>query len=336
MNVNCYAQRLLNPFRGVLNTIVYASAEAVTTDGVHWGIYVRDDELVKDLPNSHKIQTNDIRYGSWSEEEGLRRGPISPSEDFKRLEEMGAIVYEHLLREHQRIPFPLKDSYELWMLNEASLPLALIDSAVTIDDLDFEQAIEWRAGLDSGEHFNAAVFDDFLKDSNDSGSAIEYLTRYVDGCAGKRSGKRFGKHGHAQWFQRQEDGGGTGLSGINISSTLLGRRLRKEEFPGFLINTAGHDARHTQLLEDFIRWQAPWLLVLQDLPKQTRAILEQQARQQAIVVDKQFRLYPEIIDESAIKAARVEAMLRNSQPVKKSEEEIMSTFYIELHPSPTE
>ena len=49
MTIECYAQRLLNPFRGTVHTIRYASAEAVTTDGVHWDIYVSNDELARDL-----------------------------------------------------------------------------------------------------------------------------------------------------------------------------------------------------------------------------------------------------------------------------------------------
>lgn len=38
MQIECYAQRLLNPFRGTMQVVKYASAEAVSTDGVHWDI----------------------------------------------------------------------------------------------------------------------------------------------------------------------------------------------------------------------------------------------------------------------------------------------------------
>lgn len=41
MPIRCYAQRLLNPFRGVKNVIEYQAAEAVTVDGLHRDIYVR-------------------------------------------------------------------------------------------------------------------------------------------------------------------------------------------------------------------------------------------------------------------------------------------------------
>ena len=63
--IQCYSQRLLNPFRGVMNFITYESAEAVTTDGVHWDIYVIDGELLEGLEGKN-ILTSEIRYGSWS------------------------------------------------------------------------------------------------------------------------------------------------------------------------------------------------------------------------------------------------------------------------------
>lgn len=44
-----YAQRLLNPFRGAVHTIRHGAAEAVTADGVHWEIYVANDDLLQSL-----------------------------------------------------------------------------------------------------------------------------------------------------------------------------------------------------------------------------------------------------------------------------------------------
>jgi hypothetical protein len=107
-NIHCYAQRLLNPLRGTLQTIAYVSCQAVSTDGMHWDIYVRNDELVADLENSYSVQTSDIRYGSWSGDRGLKRGPVFPSDDFNRMEEMGAVVYEHLLPAHRQVPCPCR------------------------------------------------------------------------------------------------------------------------------------------------------------------------------------------------------------------------------------
>ena len=57
MNIVCYSERILNPFRGVMNVIALDDAEAVTTDGVNWLLYVRDyfdtaDDVPKNSPKS--------------------------------------------------------------------------------------------------------------------------------------------------------------------------------------------------------------------------------------------------------------------------------------------
>ena len=323
-----FSQRLLNPFRGVLNIVTYGSAEAVTTDGVHWDIYVRNDELVKDLQDSYKVQTSDIRYGSWSEENSLKRGPVFPSDDFKRMEEMGAVVYEHLLEVHDQVPFPMKDKYELWLLDNRRMPLALLDSVVFPQQMDLQQSIAWRAGLACRESFYAQSWLDMKSDAACEG---DYLAGYINDAAGEKPA--------AQWFMRQQDGSGRGLQGIQLPAELEGRILGAEAFPQFLLRTIGHDELHQVLIEEFFAWQAPWLLVLPELQNEVRGELEQQARRHALAVDKQYRLYPQIIDPAVINAARVEAMLRKGQKKQNDEndeEDIMSTFYIELHPSPTE
>ena len=100
MTIECYAQRLLDPFRGTMLTIRHGAAEAVSLDGVRWDIYVANDLLRDGVAARGEVQVSDIRYGSWSRETGLKRGSIYPSEDFKRMEALGAVVYQHLLHVH--------------------------------------------------------------------------------------------------------------------------------------------------------------------------------------------------------------------------------------------
>ena len=157
MPIACYTQRLLNPFRGVINCIRYQSAEAVTRDGLRWDIYVSNDRLLEGMDTGRRVQISDIRYGSWTPESGLKRGPLYPSDDFKYLEDMGAIVYEHLLEVYDRIPFPLEDRFELWLLDREMRPMALLDSAVREEDMELEQAAEWRAGCECHRTFTSAV-----------------------------------------------------------------------------------------------------------------------------------------------------------------------------------
>ncbi len=58
-----------------------------------------------------------MAVGQWRAD-GLKRGPIQPSEDFKRMEQQGYVVYEHLIHHHQEVPFAFADHYELWLLDK--------------------------------------------------------------------------------------------------------------------------------------------------------------------------------------------------------------------------
>jgi hypothetical protein len=325
MALRHYAQRLLNPFRGVMNIIEFEAAEAVTTDGIHWDIYVRDAELVKDMPNSRRVQTSDIRYGSWSAQQGLKRGAIYPSDDFMYLEHMGAIVYQHLLKLHQDIPFPLQDHFELWLLDRQQQPLALIASSTQPDNMETDLAIDWRAGQACRQHFSSQVYEQQLTDKRCS--AGTYLTRYVNSLAHTTP--------MAQWFRRSAQGDGEGLQGINLPGDLVGRQLNEACFHSLLLNRDEHDPVHRALIEEFLDWQAPWILLLQHLTDRQRSYYEKQARQRALTVEQQYNLYPRILDPAQINAARVEARLRNSQASRPHGEEVMSPHYIELCPDPT-
>lgn len=322
MKPACYAQRLLNPFRGVMNIIEYQGAEAVTTDGFHWDIYVRDMTLVEDLANSRKVQTSDIRYGSWSPEQGLKRGALYPSEDFKQLEMLGARVYEYLLDHHDCVPFTLRDHYELWLLDRSHRPLALLNSALYEDAIEFDCPIDWRAGHDCRKTFTPALAEQPLR-MDEPDNAGDYLTRLINTTAGPEP--------RAQWFRRSADGYGHGVGGINLPADLEMRSLPCQAFPDFHLRLPDASPAQRQLLEAFFDWQAPCLLLLADLTGAQRAYYEQHAVRRARAVDRHYRLYPEILDIEAIRAARVEALIRASETTSDAEDEVMATYYIELN-----
>lgn len=321
MQIECYAQRLLNPFRGVVHIIRYQSAEAVTTDGLEWDIYVANDALLEGLGRAgRRAQISDIRYGHWSAEKGLKRGPLFPSDDFKRLEHMGAVVYEHLLKAHREAPFKFHDSFELWLLDPHDQPLALLHSVRADSDTDTKPHLDWRAGIAAQEHFRSAAIADLTE------SAGAYLTRHINSLAS----------GVAQWFRRSDDGAGLGLHTLKGGDALRGRVLKAEAFPPLFIATAGMDACHTRLVHDYHAWQAPWMLLLPHLDPATRSALETCACQQAERVEKHCRLYPAIIDRPALQAARVEAALVRNQPHQAQPDDDLPTFYIELSVSADE
>lgn len=314
MQIECYAQRLLNPFRGAVHVIRFQSAEAVTTDGIEWDIYVANDSLLDGLGRAGKrAQISDIRYGHWSAEKGLKRGPLFPSDDFRRLEEMGAVVYEHLLKVHRDVPFKFCDPFELWLLDRNDQPLALLHSVRADSETDTQPPLDWRAGMAAQEQFQSAAI------ANLAEPASVYLTRYVNSLAS----------GVAQWLRRADDGTALGLHTRKGGDHLRGRVLDADAFPSLFIATTGMDAAHTQLVHDYHAWQAPWMLLLPHLDAATRSTLEACACRQAELIEKHYRLYPIVIDRPALQAARVEAALLRSQPRKAANDEVMPMFYIE-------
>ena len=73
------------------------------------------------------------------------------------------------------------------------------------------------------------------------------------------------------------------------------------------------------------------ILMLQNLADIDREYFENHARLQALITDKLCHLYPKVINESLINAARVEAVLRKNQPQpEQKEDETTPTYYIEM------
>ncbi len=311
-----------------MNIIEYKGAEAVSLDGKHWDIYVNNRALVHDLPSDRRIQTSDIRYGSWSEAKGLKRGAIYPSDDFKLMEQEGAILYQYLLEHHDEPPFPFLDNYELWLLDADNQPLALIDSSRRELDMEKQPLLDWRAGILCCNEFRSAAYEKIKNRHQADISAGQYLTHYINHLCDSPP--------RAQWFKRTMDGHGIGLHGHHIPTSLEGRELNDLAFNEFMINEQNHDTLHSNLINEFIQWQSPWLLLLDTLTDSQRMIFEEKSRSRALIVDQLYQLYPEIIDISFINTARVEAALRKSTALPVEQENVMSTEYIELHPSPFE
>jgi len=64
------------------------------------------------------------------------------------------------------------------------------------------------------------------------------------------------------------------------------------------------------LIEDYLNWKSPQLLLLPGISSQTRCRLETSAVKQAEAVDRLWRLYPEIHNKALLNRARIEARIR--------------------------
>lgn len=319
MGIVCYSQRLLNPFRGVMSVIDMDEADAVTLDGTNWTIYVHDerDPWAYQENIDEDIVTPDVKYGTWSAAKGFQHGPVLSTMDYPRIQRIGQALLDTIKEKQSSLPFPLKDNYELWLLDDNSnMPLALLDSACNEDRLNEDVMPCWIPGQRCKQFFKSEA--SCLQQQ--PFSAAEMVSMLINEQAGNNP--------KAQWFWRDDNGTGFALHGKNISETLISRQLERDAFPQLLLDTQWVESDAVGLLYDFIAWQAPWLLLLQHINADIRLELEKEASQQALIVANLYLLYPEFIDQYILNAIRVEAQMSQAEPAKVMEEDNSFSAYV--------
>jgi hypothetical protein len=312
-DIYCYSQRMLNPYRGIFCCIRYLSAEAVTADGVNWDIYVSNDALREGLADDVVIQTSDIRYGKWSPHHGLRRGPMYPSDDFRRMEDMGHVVFRHLTKVYRQVPFRFADSIEHWLLDQSGEPLALLESVLEQTDIMPATVSQWQCGMHCLDEFQSEALTGHYAGSVSAG---QWLMRMVAELAGDKV--------NTIWVARRADGSGACLH--------TNESIDAERFPVLPLRHDAMGGLMGEVMREYMQWQAPWLLQLDHLSEDLRRQLEVSAAKQAMAMDKLHRLYPYMLDEGVLSAARVEAAMRRSlqdEPEESPPDNRQATYYIE-------
>jgi len=313
MPVNCYSQRILNPFRGVMNIISIGGADAVTIDGSNWTLYIHDtfDCPTDDPEEFFEIEMPDIRFGDWNAHSGLQRSPLIASYHYNEIQAIGNALLDTVQKYADQCPFAFKDKYELWLLDDKNNePLALLGSVCNKADIYVPENLTWEAGLRCRQEF---LRESQLSDEQSS-SAGELLNKVIN--------QRAGRNPSAQWFYRDQFDYGKGLSGINLKKNLANRELSARLFPKMLVQQQWMNKSDETLINAFINWLSPYLLVLDFLRDTQRGMLEKSAKQHALLVEKMYPLYPKVIDQQVINAARVEAMMRRSNQTKKNNVDI--------------
>jgi len=302
--VYCYSQRLLNPYRGIMNVISVGDAEAVSIDGINWTLYLNDDELHANSYDSAECEILDIRYGTWSERQGLRRGPRLSTQDVSSIEASGQQLLAIVQQMVSDAPFPLRDYYELWLMDRtARVPLALLDSVCDSGDLAPVESPRWMVSRVSRETFRSRAVS-----MENNCSDAEYFASIINDAAGESP--------NALWIHRHEDGNGRILAQQERLPCKMETTLVSSVFPELLISSdwEGATVDEVELAFEFCEWQAPWLLLMQEISDETRRWLEPLACRQAATLASQYHMYPKILDKDRINAALVEALLRSSHP----------------------
>jgi hypothetical protein len=296
---NAFSLRRLNPFNGILQVFTTGTARALSSTGIKWEIQILSDSPQGLWANIPFAGRQFYTFGIWSRREGLRQVPLNPLFNTRDMLWSAEQIIERLQLSLDDLPFPFADPYELWLLDEESgLPVALLESARNPQELSSKDVRRWIAAERGDFHFVSAHLSARGLPVNDGynprvhTSILEALVR-----------RRGGQNHRRGWFLKQTDG--------NHASLEQGHPgLAADDFPELPITLEWECSDDLALIEDYLAWKAPQLLLLPDLSPSLRERLEKLAVRHAEQIERFWRLFPEIHNKPLLKSARVEAKIR--------------------------
>lgn len=282
-----YAARRVNPFVGAQHILETSAGRALTVNGLVWEL-----TLPVSVPSSKWGALNrdrhewlNLRYGLWSESDGMVRYPYQSGFDRISAQRQARELVAAVREASSHLPFPFRDRRELWLLDQhTGLPIALLTSIAAQNPSPSPLPKQWKACLGQGT----------------PGQRCFPHAERLEGLVRRRAGFNL----DWRWVERQDDGSGIAQPG--------GELLDAELFPPFLLTQDWSAPEERQLANDFIAWTAPALLTLQQLSTSNRERLESQLQVQAQSIEHHWRLYPQVVNDDLIKAARVQCRLINA------------------------
>ena len=300
-DVRCYAVRRVNPFEGVLQIAETNNARAYSPNGIIWQIQVltqRPDHTWRSF--SHVLPIEQFfNFGLWDAEGGLQKIPANPVMDIGGMTRAAEALTSELQRLVRQLPFRLSDRYECWSTDYQGNPIALLATTEDAQRMPDIRAARWQATRVSEHGFVSPSLAALgIPADGDLGPRqhAEHLERQV-----RQSGQQ------RVWFERSESGAGRRIDARDQPLELPG-----SAFPPLGLKVDWKDQQTRDLATDYLAWQAPRLLMLQDIDDRQRGWLEPHACHQAVELATTYRLIPHVIDHQLIEAARVEARLRRA------------------------
>ena len=284
-----YAIRRLNPFLGVMQVVEAEEGRALSCNGIVWEILVRATQAgTLDSLGKNDSKKTYYRFGMWSMSDGLMKRASSPAadQDYFDLASKCETLVEYVRERHCQLPFHLEDNLELWLFDSNNQqPLALLSSMLPGASSPSPEPRYW----------SSCVGTDGSPGQRRFPQALELETQVR-----QRAGFNIKKH----WIRRLHDGDGI------LENT--GNTLSADRFPVFLLDEIWANGDDQKRAHEYIKWISPSLLTLQHLDNDTRARIERNLNVQAVSIEHHWHLYPEIIDQKLIKAARVQSKIEKS------------------------
>ena len=300
-----YAQRRLSPFKGTVQVIEVADGRALSYDGWVWHIQLRAQDAIPEPVwggiGARRASRPYFHYGSWALDGEIRRLPHNPVlgnvSDYPALAALLAA-----LRERPPTPFPLRDRFECWVVDNEGLPMVLFASACDEGSRTLPAHPRWQACSSDDPPFHSAALATAAcaTDKPHAVWLIEQVTR------------RVGMPLSLLWMRREDDGSGVGLDGKHLRPEWLTRELPATAFPTLLLSEVWQDPLTAAVVQDYLAWQSPYLLMLPDLDEARRRALEIQACQWPLQLMQVRRLLPAVLDQTLIDATLVRARLEQA------------------------
>jgi len=279
-----YSRRLLSPFIGVVQIAEMPRARALSLDGRNWEVqYARLSEAQFRTQHPGVDPSRRFALVATIEEGALkhRGGQSFAASDAVRatIEQLCAALSAASL------PFDAVDEHEYWLLDDAdATPLALLQSSI---DLAGRDLVPMHPSWIVMPAAQLAV----PCNEGSGGTYVPPVNYRLERAVAHRAGSR----PHATWLSSATPG--------SLPPCLL-----REDWP---------NEEQRQLCERYLNRLAPRLLMLPDLPRETRRRLEIAACKHVFDVERFHAVYPEVVEEGLLTAARVEATLRRHNPSEK-------------------
>jgi hypothetical protein len=280
--IRTYSKRLLSPYVGVVQVAEVGHARALSIDGDNWAIRYAmiENEEMRNAPLSDDPRVNYTLVAT-VEQGRMKSQALHPILDPEEVKTAIEFLFEVITTSDT--PFTAGDHYECWLLDaQDNKPLALLHSTANSQEIA-QQSISpvWIAM----PHAQLEVIDPLPHDDDVYVPPInDRLQKLIKSRAGDKP--------RAAWFKRTD------------STT--------EEFPPCLIREDWEDEADQLLCDLYIKRLAPRLLMIDGLPRAVRQRLEQAACEYVFDVERFYRLYPEVVDQSLLNTARVEARMRRA------------------------
>lgn len=305
----CYGVRRLNPFQGMLQVVELGDARALSLDGLRWEIQIlcAQPEHTWRSGNRGEPVMRFFRFGAWSAESGLRRVPVSPIMDLDVMLRASAALSQVLPECLVSLPFAPADRYELWLLDGAGEPFALLASTTQAPFGERVRPEPWMATARSDHRFQSARLLERgvpVRDGHDPRHHAALLERLVRDTAGRPA--------RMAWFHRDPEGGGQAAFRGEGQGEAAPSGLPANAFPPLLLREEWPEAADRELVGDYLEWSAPCLLTLPGLSDAQRDRFEHAARARPMDVDALYRLYPKVLNSGLFKTMRVEARMRRA------------------------